>query len=165
MAGGSDDWTAWLRQHGAALVLLARQWGLKHADAEDAVQDAFVRFWRRRHRAADPTAYLYACVKHSALDHLRGRTRRARREKSTARPEADGYFAGSIERDERRRAVEAALMSLPQEQREVLVMKIWGGLSFPQIGEALCVPSNTAASRYRYALAKLEIVLSEESIS
>jgi RNA polymerase sigma-70 factor, ECF subfamily len=165
MASGSDDWTAWLRQHGPALVLLARQWGLDHADAEDAVQDAFVRFWRTRHRATDPTAYLYTCVKHSALDRLRGKTRRARREKSAARPEADRYFIGFLEQDERRRAVEAALLNLPDEQREVLVMKIWGGLTFPQIGEALSIPSDTAASRYRYALAKLEAVLAEESIS
>jgi RNA polymerase sigma-70 factor (ECF subfamily) len=164
MAGGSDDWTTWLRQHGPALVLLARQWGLDHADAEDAVQDAFARFWRNRHRATDSTAYLYACVKNSALDHLRGRTRRARREKASARPEADGYFVGLLEQDERRRAVEASLLVLPDEQREVLVMRIWGGLTFPQIGEALSIPSDTAASRYRYALAKLEGVLAEGSI-
>ena len=43
-------------------------------------------------------------------------------------------------------------------------MKIWGGLSFPQIAEALRIPANTAASRYRYALAKLGEQLPEESI-
>jgi len=41
-------------------------------------------------------------------------------------------------------------------------MKIWGGLTFAQIAEALGVPLNTAASRYRYALQRLEAELSEE---
>ncbi len=43
-------------------------------------------------------------------------------------------------------------------------MKIWGGLSFPQIAEALRISSNTAASRYRYALARLREQLAEEHI-
>ena len=51
-----------------------------------------------------------------------------------------------------------------QEQAEVLVMKIWGGLSFPQIAAALEISANTAASRYRYALAKLREQLAEEPI-
>ena len=164
MAGDSDQWTAWLDRHGAALVLLARQWVPSRADAEDVVQEAFVRFWRSRHRAADPTAYLYACVKHCALDWQRDRKRRSRREEVAARPEAETLFAGPLEQDERRAAIEAALRSLPETQREVLVMKIWGGLSFPQIAEALQISANTAASRYRYALAKLREQLAEESI-
>ena len=74
-------------------------------------------------------------------------------------------FACALERDERRVAIEAALVRLPQPQREVLVMKIWGGLSFPQIGAALGIPQDTAASRYRYAIAKLREQLAEEPTS
>jgi RNA polymerase sigma-70 factor (ECF subfamily) len=70
-----------------------------------------------------------------------------------------------LERDERRNAIAAALRTLPEEQREVLTMKIWGGLTFPQIALALDVSANTAASRYRYALVKLREQLVEESIS
>ena len=44
---------------------------------------------------------------------------------------------------------------LPQEQREVVALKIDGGLTFAEIGEALSISANTAASRYRYALEKL----------
>ena len=64
--------------------------------------------------------------------------------------------------DERRRLIEAALGRLPVAQREVLVMKIWGGLTFPQIAAALDIPPDTAASRYRYALAKLREELAEQ---
>ena len=164
MAGGSDQWTDWLDRHGAALVLFARQWVSSRADAEDIVQEAFVRFWRSRDRAKDPAAYLYACVKRCVLDWRRGRSRQSRREQAAARPEASSLFDGPLEQDERRAAVEDALRTLPQDQREVLVMKIWGGLSFPQIAESQGVSPNTAASRYRYALAKLREQLAEESI-
>jgi RNA polymerase sigma-70 factor (ECF subfamily) len=164
MQGGSDQWTDWLDQHGPALVLFARQWVANQADAEDVVQDAFVRFWRARDRVVEPASYLYACVRHSALDRQRRRKRQARREEAAARPEAEPLFALLQEDDERGAAVGAALRHLPEDQREVLVMKIWGGLSFPQIAEALRIPANTAASRYRYALTRLREQLVEESI-
>jgi RNA polymerase sigma-70 factor (ECF subfamily) len=164
MAGTGDHWAVWLNQHGAALVLLARQWLPCRDDAEDVVQEAFVRFWRSPQRAADPIAYLYACVKHCALEWQRSRSRRSRREKAAARPETEPWFAGSLEQDERRAALTAALRTLPENQREVLVLKIWAGLSFPQIAEALRVSANTAASRYRYALVKLREQLTEKAI-
>jgi RNA polymerase sigma-70 factor, ECF subfamily len=159
-----DPWASWLERHGAALLLLARQWTASRSDAEDVVQEAFIRFWRTRERVAEPAAYLYACVKHAALDAQRGRQRQLRREVATARPEAERWFAGPVEQDERRAAIEAALRSLPESQAEVLVMKIWGGLSFPQIAAALKTSANTVASRYRYALAKLREQLAEEPI-
>jgi RNA polymerase sigma factor (sigma-70 family) len=164
MADRPDEWADWLDRHGPVLVLLARQWVPTRADAEDVVQEAFVRFWRDPHRAADPAAYLYAWVKRAALDWQRGRARRARREAAAARPEGEPLFDGPAELAERRAAIAAALGTLPAEQREVLVMKVWGGLSFPQIAEALGVSANTAASRYRYALAKLREQLAEESV-
>jgi len=164
MAGDSDQWTIWLDQHIAALILFARQWVPLRADAEDVVQEAFIRFWRSRHRVSDPTSYFYACVKHLALDWQRQRQRRARREEAAARSEAITFFAGPVEESERRAAIEAALRNLPESQREVLVMRIWGGLSFPQIATALRITDNTAKSRYRYALAKLSEQLAEEPI-
>ena len=164
MAGDPDEWATWLDRHGPALVLLARQRVASRADAEDVVQEAFVRFWRSRHRAADPVAFLYTCVRRCALDWQRTRGRRSRRERIAARPEADSYFAGPAEQAERGAAVEGLLRGLPEDQREVLVMKIWGGLSFPQIAESLRIPANTAASRYRYALDKLRARSAEELI-
>jgi RNA polymerase sigma-70 factor (ECF subfamily) len=160
-----DRLEQWLEQHAAALVLFARGWVPGHADAEDVVQEAFVRFWRSRSGVADPAAYLYACVKRCALEWLRAGSRRSRREEAIARAEAEPLFEDALEQQERRVAIEAALATLPEKQREVLVMRIWGDLSFPQIAEALGVPTETAASRYRYALAKLHEEFSEEPIS
>lgn len=164
MTGGSDQWTEWFDQHAAALVLFARQSVPSRADAEDVVQEGFVRFWRLRHRAADPAAYLYACVKHCLVDWQRSRARQHRRECAAARPEAEPFFSGPLEQDERRAVITAALHRLPEPQREVLVMRVWGGLSFPQIAEALGISPNTAASRCRYALARLRETLAEEPI-
>ena len=48
-----------------------------------------------------------------------------------------------------------ALKSLPDDQREVIVLHVWGELTFSDIGELMGISANTAASRYRYALAKL----------
>lgn len=164
MAGDGEDWAEWLSRHGAALVLFARQWTASRADAEDVVQEAFIRFWRSRTRARDATAYLYACVKRCAMDWTRSARRRVRREEATAtlRTDEGAMLACPVECDERRALIESALWSLPAEQREVVVMKIWGGLTFPQIGEALEVSHDTAASRYRYAIAKLRAELAEE---
>ena len=56
---------------------------------------------------------------------------------------------------ERRHEIEAALRRLPVEQREVLVLKIWNELNFRANRRDPGIPLNTAASRYRYALAAL----------
>ena len=53
------------------------------------------------------------------------------------------------------RAVDTALKTLPQEQREVIVLRVWGQMTFEEAAAALDIPVNTAASRYRYGLARL----------
>jgi RNA polymerase sigma-70 factor (ECF subfamily) len=164
MTQSADPWSRWLEKHGAALLLLARHWAASRADAEDIVQEAFVRYWRSRQRVQDAEAYLFACVRHCALDWQRERRRRQYRELVTARRDVEPLLIAPIERDERRMAIEEALRKLPVDQAEVLVLKIWGGLSFPQIGLALEISANTAASRYRYALAWLREQLMAESI-
>jgi RNA polymerase sigma-70 factor (ECF subfamily) len=58
--------------------------------------------------------------------------------------------------DDSQRALADAVELLPAEQREVLVMKIWNDLTFAEIGSALGISQNTAASRYRYALSALK---------
>lgn len=150
-------------RHAAGLLLFARQFSRSYPDAEDIVQEAFVRFWRSRRRVSDPVSYLYACVKHYALDEQRSRVRRSRREQSVA---ASGscppLFLQDCERQELAGAVQQALDGLPREQAEVVVLKIWGQLTFAQIGDALAIPLNTAASRYRYAVDSLRQALAKE---
>jgi RNA polymerase sigma-70 factor (ECF subfamily) len=164
MVDDRDPWDTWLERHAASLVLLARQYVTDRAEAEDVVQEAFVRFWKARHRVSDPAAFIYASVKGVALDERRTRARRRRREEATPRAEAAPWFVPTSEDDDLKASVEAALRMLPEPQREVLVMRIWGGLSFPQMAEALGISENTAKSRYRYALSKLGGWLAEEAV-
>ncbi|MFO0953910.1 MAG: sigma-70 family RNA polymerase sigma factor [Isosphaeraceae bacterium] len=167
----SADWAEWFDRLAPALLLFARQWTDSLADAEDVVQDVFVKFWKSTRgtpaEVADPRAYLFSAVKRATLDLRRGNARRERRERSAVdqrRPEPS-LFATEAERDEWRVLVESALAGLPEPQREVLVLKIWGGLTFPQIAEVTGVSANTAASRYRYALESLRRRLAEETVS
>src|SRR3954462_12511603 len=74
-----EDWKVCLSEAGPGLVLFARQWVHSLADAEDIVQEAFVRFWRRNHDISN-RGLLYATVRSIALDRIRGDSRRARRE-------------------------------------------------------------------------------------
>lgn len=157
------DWQRWLVEQAAAMVLLARQHTGNHADAQDVVQEAVIRFWPRRAEASDPPAFLAACVRNGAIDFARRRSRRRARE-SAARIAAEPMLESPLEQNERRDAIEAALTHLPPEQREVVVMKVWAGLTFRQIAEALDIPANTAASRYRYALEALKKQLDGEAI-
>ena len=150
-----ENWKTCFSQHAPGLVLFARQWARSSADAEDIVQEAFVRFWRKQHDIAN-RGLLYAAVRSIALDSLRRDSRRARRE-FTAASETDQTVQPMFEiEDESQRALVAALDLLPNEQREVLVMKIWNDLTFAEIASALEISQNTAASRYRYALANLK---------
>jgi len=150
-----ENWKTCFAQLAPGLLLFARQWARSPADAEDIVQEAFVRFWRKHHDIAN-RGLLYATVRSIALDFLRRDSRRARRE-SMAIADIDQTVPPTFEiEDESQRQLVAALDLLPNEQREVLVMKIWNELTFAEIASTLEISQNTAASRYRYALATLK---------
>ena len=150
-----EDWRTCFSQLAPGLLLFARQWVHSAADAEDIVQDAFVKFWRRNHNVQN-RALLYATVRSTALDLIRRDSRRARREREAIADLEQAVEPEFWTEDESQRALAMAMERLPNEQREVLVMKIWNDLSFAEIGQALGISQNTAASRYRYALRALK---------
>ena len=150
-----EDWKVCFSELAPGLVLFARQFVRTSADAEDIVQDAFVRFWRKEH-SIENRGLLYATVRSVALDLLRRDTRRARREANAALEVEQSTQPQFDFDDGSQRELATAVDRLPVEQREVLVMKIWNELTFAEIGEALGISQNTAASRYRYALASLK---------
>src|SRR6478735_3357338 len=160
---GNENWKEWIGAHGPRLLLCARQWTRSLADAEDVLQEAFVRFWRhQRELPGDPQALLLVSIRRAALDLARRNDRRqAREERADGGQENRDAVFGRLpgEGDERRQEIEAALARLPAEQREVLSLKIWQELTFEQIGELLAISPNTAASRYRYALIALRAQL------
>ncbi len=126
-------------------------------DAEDAVQTTLVKVSGSPGvllHAASPWHYLLKMVRNEALGILRTKKRwgfLGSLSDLLTRCSVDDY-----DHEETHRQVWLALRSLPSEQCEVVVLKIWEELTFAQIGEVLEVSSATAASRYRYALEKLE---------
>ena len=162
----AQNWRTYFARFGPRLILFARQWLPDFSDAEDVVQEAFVRFWRKYQTPDDHHAgLLFAAVRSVALDHIRRETRRKRRETaasddesaSLGLPDASPFFEAATAGGTA--PVEAALRQLPDEQRQVLVLKIWGELTFAQIAEALKLSPNTAASRYRYAISALKKII------
>jgi len=136
-----------------ALMLLADP-----GAAEDAVQQAFVglaQILRRGGDIASCESYLRAAVRHECWRAVRRRRRRlANVEGLSGSRLLEAAGGGSVDDDERAR-LEAALRSLPAEQREVVHLKVYEAWTFQQIAEFLGMSINSVASRYRYALAKL----------
>ncbi len=126
------------------------------ADAEDAVQTVFVKLAQRKGADIDDlTGYLFAAARNEAL-RLLDRRRRAQLPEPAEPPAMFDAPPGGEEETAR---LERALGSLPADQREVVMLKIWEGLKFREIAAVLGVPQDTAASRYRYAMEKLKEAL------
>jgi RNA polymerase sigma-70 factor (ECF subfamily) len=142
-----DDFVRLVDDHGPALVLYARQWC--HAP-EDVVQEAFLKLAALREPPRAVVSWLYRVVRNAALDAAKGSRRRRRRESAAARPvrwfvepEIDGLDAA---------AAVAALQRLPALEREAIVARLWGGLSFEQIAEVAGCSASTAFRRYSAGL-------------
>jgi len=160
-----SGWRGWYREHAARLLVYARQWLPERADAEDAVQAGFVKFWKNRPDASDAdTPLLYSAVRCAALDLLKRNARRARREERAAL-EVDGVWwdADTLARQECAGDIRRAIERLPESQREVIVLRVWAELGFAEIAAALGDNINTISARYRYALANLKKIITEQS--
>src|SRR5213593_2430713 len=103
-----ENWKTCFSQLAPGLLLFARQWARSSADAEDIVQEAFVRFWRKQHDISN-RGLLYATVRSIALDFLRRDSRRARRE-SVAVSDVDKTVQPTFEiEDDSQRALVGAI--------------------------------------------------------
>jgi len=165
----SGEWRAWLEEFGPRLLLFARQQTRSQEDAEDILQEALLKLVDKL-RADEFVGgreswmpYLYTSLRRLAIDLSRREDRRKRREDSSSADsevEREGayhpWFEGEASDDETRDQLEHALKEIPQKFAEVIVMKIWGERTFAEIGAALGISQNTAASRYRYGLEALK---------
>jgi RNA polymerase sigma-70 factor (ECF subfamily) len=132
-------------------------------DAEDAVQAALVHVATRPQLLAPtacPWAYLLRMVRNEAL--LIARRNRRWVKAGNLNDLVTRCRVDELEREETYRAIWAALRALPTEQAEVVVLKIWEGMTFAQIAEVLEESPNTVASRYQYAVVKLTKRLSTQ---
>lgn len=128
----------------------------RREDAEDVVQTAFVRLAGMGSDllgVRDLVAYLGAMVHREAIDVARRRA--ARGESSEIDVDALLSVQPDVEADADRRRAAEQVAALPAEQREVVVLHLWGGLKFREIGRATGVSTFTAASRYRLATGRI----------
>lgn len=162
-------WREWLEKYVPKLFLFARNQTRTYEDAQDVLQDAIVKLVEKirvgafmgGQEAWQP--YLYATIRRLAIDLSRKDDRRKRREDNVSADLEAGqleafhpWFDSNGGDDETRSQLENALKALPEKFSEVIIMKVWGERTFAEIGEALGISQNTAASRYRYGLEALK---------
>jgi RNA polymerase sigma factor (sigma-70 family) len=135
--------------HSAALVLFARQWC---EGPEDVVQEAFVRLARQRTLPDRVVPWLYRVVRNGAISASRSERRRRRREVRASSGEA--WFAATDARIDADHATRL-LAELEPETREVIVARLWGGLTFEEVARLLGCSLTTAHRRYNAGLARL----------
>lgn len=136
-------------RHAAALALFARQWC---AAPDDVVQDAFCRYVVQVPSPNDPAAWLFRVVRNLAMDAGKADRRRRAREGRVAKVE---WFAEAEIDGLDAEAAVAALESLPAEPREVIVARLWGGLTLEQVAAATGCSVSTAHRRYETGIAML----------
>jgi RNA polymerase sigma-70 factor (ECF subfamily) len=145
--------------------------------AEDVVQESFVRVVQNaadfKHEARF-TTWVYTITRNLCIDHLRKRALRKHPSLDESRgEEGEGPTLGeqtadpraSVEREatgsELQVRIARAVDTLPDEQREVFLMREVSNLPFKEIAEITGVPENTVKSRMRYALERLQEALAE----
>jgi RNA polymerase sigma-70 factor (ECF subfamily) len=152
----AHDFARLVDGHGPALILYARQW----CDTpEDVVQEAFLKLAALGETPRDPVPWLYRVVRNTALNVAKAARRRRRREASVAHP-VRWFIEPGVNGLDAARAV-AALQLLPGEQREAIVARLWGGLSFEQIAEVAGCSASTAFRRFSAGIDALRKELGE----
>lgn len=149
-----------------SLFTLARGLLGEQAEAQDVVHDVFVAFARSAKTfrlTGSLKGYLATCVSNRAKDRIRARARQAE-----ALDSANAFAAGSD--DPQEHAVEAeeltrlrwALLQIPYEQREAVLLHVKGAMKLRGIAKLQGVSVSTAHGRYRYGLDKLRSLLNSE---
>jgi RNA polymerase sigma-70 factor (ECF subfamily) len=140
-----------LDEHGPALLLYARQW----CDApEDVVQEAVLQLMRQPAVPDNLTGWMYHAVRNLALNASRASRRRMRREAEVASLRQPWSAPSEDDRLDAAAATEA-LAELPIEQRETIVARLWGRLSFEEISHLTGSSTSSVHRWYHQGLAAL----------
>lgn len=143
--------------HAQALFAFVLNLTRNEEDTRDILQEVFVKLARQPEvlqGVRDERSFLLRWAHNAAIDLMRrGQTR----EKQGQQLAGEVVFAEAPDPDETafRQSLSEALGELPAEQRTVVHLKLWEGMTFEAIAEVLNISVNTAASRYRYGLDKL----------
>jgi RNA polymerase sigma-70 factor (ECF subfamily) len=135
-------------QHSRGLLAYACSLLPSFAAAEDVLHQVFERLLRGDLEiTVSPVPYLYRAIRNAALNAIRAGSRNEDFD--------EGWLKSLPGMEEAAIDLQAALRELPEEQREIIMLHVWGGMTFDEVGVALGISRHTAASRYRYGLSKL----------
>jgi RNA polymerase sigma-70 factor, ECF subfamily len=162
--------TAWFDAHAPGMVLYARQF-LGRGDpsaaggaAEDVVQEVFLRLVTLPSEPGNIKAWLYTAVRNAAIAAARSGARRRRREQGVAEVHPHGrWFQPSPEDLVDAAAAESAIASLPAAQREVVVLRLWSGMTLAEIADVTGASVSGVFNLYRTALAAVRRTMGAES--
>ena len=137
--------------HQSSLELFARQWT---ASPEDCVQEAFLRLYCSDETINNETAWLYRVVRNLAIDQQRSESSRSNREKvvSLQRDLFKKEVGHPIDSDE----LSQAIGGLADEQREIVIARLWGDLTLEEISKSIGIAISTVHRRYAAAIQQLQ---------
>ena len=160
--GDVDAFEELVRRYQTSIYRVALRMLGSRADAQDAVQETFVRAWRAlprfRHDSAIST-WLYRIVTRRALDKIA--SRRSTETLDEVEVEAGPDPAQAAEDQERLRAVRRAIAKLPPDQRAALVLREFEGLSYQEVAQVL--GASVPAIKTRIHRARLTIIQQSSS--
>lgn len=136
-----------LHRHESALLRHARVFVAGGRDAEDIVQETFIKLAQNppdvRPEAGALAAWLHRVARNLATDQLRSEARRRKREEIAAAAEATRGGLDRVEADDTRAAVARSIERLPEDQREVLTLRLFGERSYSEIAAITGIKSGT----------------------
>lgn len=148
---GPEFLGALIDRHAAALELYASKWC---NCPDDVVQEVLIQLAEHGQRPENTVAWLYGAVRYRAMNAGRAHRRRRHHEAQAGRGRPVFLLAPPGETLEAKE-VAAAVDSLPVEEHEVVVARLWGQLSFREIGDVTGSSESTAHRRYETALVRL----------
>jgi RNA polymerase sigma-70 factor (ECF subfamily) len=161
-AGDGDAFAALVRRHQQPLLNFFARMGADR-DAEDMVQETFIRVfgYRERYRpTAKFTTFLYTVARHVWVDAVRRDSRRQRFEEALE-AESAAVHDGGLGTAQAHMDVQAALARLPERLRSVVILSVHQGLRYREIADVLGIPPGTVKSRMFLALRRLKEMLDE----
>lgn len=130
------------------------------------MQEAFVALAGQTKPPENPVAWLFRVVRHRAFNEFRSSQRRTERERNVAQPNFHRSDPADLtEIDEERKRMLGVLEQMQSDDRELIVLRIWSGLSWGEIAELTETSSSTAQRHYVAALEKMKIRLETKCLT
>ena len=144
-----------MEEHGPALVLFSRQWC---STPEDIVQESFLKLIKQEPFPTHPIAWLYRVIRNGSINAARSQRRRKTYETAAAEAKP-AWFAHTLDARLDAALAQQSLETLEIELREVIVARIWGGLSYEEIAATTGTSVSTAYRRYLQGIEALRTAM------